>query len=138
MNFSGSFSISESRIDIFELSPKYFISELLKSNVCPEIVIDFSEDLNLSISTGSVKLTAIIVPPTKSILNFGPLLITREEKPIIKKKIEINLVILVLLIKSKFVFFTILISNTQLCCASSRRIGGENSFRYINCSKHTN
>ena len=59
--------------------------------------------------TDFVYWTAINVPPLKSILNFGPLFITRENMPASNKEPDKKTVNLELFIKSIFDYFIICI-----------------------------
>ena len=95
-----SLEILENLINTSESFPKNLISELLRSKVCPSIIISLSEFLRLSISIAFSKFITIMVPPLKSILSLGPLFIISDIKPIDKTNIESILVIPTLLIKS--------------------------------------
>ena len=94
-------------------APKYFISALLKSKVCPSIdTLAIADRISL-ISTESVKFTATMVPPLKSILNFGPPFMTIDTMPAMISAAERSPARPVLLIKSICVSFNILILYTQ-------------------------
>ena len=94
-------------MDTFDLLPKCLISDVLKSNFCPLMVTVFNSLRRLFMFIGLVYCTATKVPPLKSILNFGPLLIIRENIPASNKAPDKRIVNLELLIKSIFDSFII-------------------------------
>ena len=108
-NCSGSLSILARRTATLDSSPKCLISALLKSKVCPSIDTFAIADRISLISTESVKFTATMVPPLKSILNFGPPFMIIDTMPAMISAAERNPARRVLLMKSICVSFTILI-----------------------------
>ena len=136
-NCSGSLSILARRTATLDSSPKCLISALLKSKVCPSIDTFAIADRISLISTESVKFTATMVPPLKSILNFGPPFMTIDTMPAMISAAEKSPARPVLLMKSICVSFIILILYTQTGQGFSRYIGTKNGSCDEYCREHT-